>query len=115
MPIPSRVSRSFGMPADRATAHSPLRHDICPEAEPTDPLDDRGHVIGLDRVLPEPRIREGLLELQRGGGDLGQVGQADRRAVAPGGLAQGRGDRRQAVGGAHEPGARFVAVSGSSS
>ena len=69
------------------------RHDVGPEAARGDLGDDRRDVVGLDRVLADPRIGESGPD---GGGRLverGEVRDVGRRPEASGRLAQGGRDR----------------------
>ena len=82
LPTPSSVIRSFGTPARRAIAHSPRETTLAPNPRAVDLGDDRRDVVGLDRVLADPRIGEG--DADRGGGTVErrEVGDVDRRAEA---------------------------------
>ena len=75
----------------------PQRDDVGSEPVRGDARDERSHVVGLDRILPDPGIREGGPDLFGGGRQGTCVGQVQRGAVAPGGRTQVDGDRRQAV------------------
>ena len=55
--------RDAGAPSDRPLAP---RHDVGPEAACGHLRHDLRDVVGLDRVLADPRVREGLADRRRG-------------------------------------------------
>ncbi len=62
----------------------PARHDIRPEAARRDLGDDGGHVVRLDRVLAHDRIRKGVAHARTRGVERREIGDEERRPVAPG-------------------------------
>ena len=66
----------------------PTRDDIGPEPARRDLRDDGRHVVRLDRVLADDRVRKGVANARAGGIERREVGDEERRAVASGGDAQ---------------------------
>ena len=93
LPTPSREIRSSGTPARRATAHSPRDTTLAPKPRDVDLGHDRGDVVGLDRVLPDPRIGERRPHGRCRPVQLGEVGHIGRRAVPAGDVAESGRDR----------------------
>ena len=111
LPTPSSVIRSFGTPARRATAHSPRDTTFAPKPRDGDLGDDRGDVVGLDRVLADPRVGERRRGSAAGGPvERRQVGDVDRRAGPRRGVAQRVGESRP-----RRPGGRGQPQSGTTS
>ena len=59
---PSRVIRSFGQAGPAGGRPLAARDDVGAEPARGDRGDDRRDVVGLDRVLAQPRIREGVAD-----------------------------------------------------
>ena len=85
--------RHAGLARDRPL---PARDDVRAEAARCDRGNDVRDVVGLDRVLADPGVRERVAD--RGGGPVQgrQVGDEQGRPVPTGGFAQSIGDRRRA-------------------
>ena len=82
LPMPSSVIRSFGTPARRATAHSPRETTLAPKPCAATSATMAGHVVGLDRVLADPRVGERRPDRRRRAVQLGEVGDVGGRGVA---------------------------------
>ena len=82
LPTPSSEIRSSGTPARRATAHSPRETTLAPKPREVTSATIGRHVVGLDRVLPDPRVGERRPDGRRCAVQLGEVGHIGGRAVA---------------------------------
>ncbi len=82
--------RDAGTPGQRPLA---ARHDVRPEPSGADLGDDRRHVVGLDRVLADDRIRKGVPNRRAGRVERREVRDEDRCAEPAGGAAEGRRER----------------------
>ena len=96
-----------------ATGDRPLaaRDDVGTEPARGDLGDDRRDVVGLDRVLAQPRVGERVADRGRGPIERGEVGHVDRRAVcsarAPERIGDGRQAERRAISRRRRPVAPF--------
>ena len=88
LPIPSSVISRLATPARTAAAHSPRETTFAPKPCAATAAMIGGHVVGLDRIVAQPRVREGLANLGGGRGQRRQVGDVERGPEAPGGPPQ---------------------------
>ena len=74
----------------RAARQRPLaaRDDVRAEPARRHLRDDRRHVIGLDRVVPDDRVRKGVAHRRARGVERREVGDEEGRTEASGGAAQ---------------------------
>ena len=96
LPTPSSVIRPFGHAGATGDRPFAARDDVGAEPARGDLGDDRRDVVGLDRVLAQPRVGEGVADRRRGPIERGEVGQVDRRPVGSTRAAERIGDGREA-------------------